>query len=63
MAKRTADKKEPERKNPLLSTISIRKWEPDRETMRSIDKSMLRARGGADQEPDQWHKDYRYARR
>lgn len=58
------DKQTPEtkQKNPFLPTLSVRKWEPDREMMQSIDESMLRARGGAGQEPDQWHKDYRYAR-
>ena len=62
MAKRRAGKEETKQKNPFLPTLSVRKWTPDSETTRSIDESMLRAHGGAGEEPDQWHKDYRYAR-
>ena len=64
MPERKADKpkkEQKEQKHPFLPKLSIHKWKPEREMMRSVDESMLRARGGAGREPDQWHKDYRYA--
>lgn len=63
MAKREADKQASETRNPFLPTLSIRKWQPDKEAMKSIDETTARARGGMGEEPDQWHKDYKYARR
>lgn len=61
MSEREAGKEETKQKNPFLPTLSVRKWAPDREMMQSIDESMLKASGGAGREPDQWHKDDRYA--
>jgi len=61
MASREAGKSETESRNPLLPQISVRKWEPDKKMMQSIDETMTRATGG--REPDQWHKDYSHAGR
>ena len=48
--------------NPLMDTISVHKWEPDEDMIRSIDETMMRQSVTRNADPDQWHKDYKYAK-